>query len=707
MSLRHSRRLAVVFLLSSGLAAAPSAQPPAPGIDDLLNLKRVGSPAISPDGQSVAYTLREANWEDNEYETEIWIGARNREPRQITTGRKSSLQPSWSPDGKWLAFISDRDGKRQIYRIAVDGGEAERLTSADEGVSAFAWAPDGSRIAFTMTDPVAESVKEREKRFGDLRIEDEDHQMAHLYVTGVPRTGTSWVAPAPLTKGAFVVGSFDWSPDGRSIAFDHRVSSDPADGGTADISVIDVNSGQRTPLISQQGPDTNPRWSPDGLRIAFVSSMAKPFFYYANSVVASATVATGAIETITDTFDEDPNLVAWNQQGIFFAASQRTWAYLFRVDPQSKQITRYAVADDWIGSNYSLTRDAQSVAFIGAGPKDFADIYLGQVGLVGRVGQMGNGTNGKPPALSNPTSPTRPTSPTSPTGPIVAARVSNTASQITSWPRHSREVIRWKSQDGAEIEGVLHKPADAQTGRRYPLLVVIHGGPTGISRPVPYSNGAGYYPIDVWLARGALVLEPNYRGSAGYGEKFRSLNVRNLGIGDAWDVISGIDYLVEQGLADRERVGAMGWSQGGYISAFLTTKHSDRFKAVSVGAGISNWMTYYVNTDIHPFTRQYLKATPWDDPKIYAETSPMTYIKSAKTPTLIQHGDQDQRVPVPNAFELYQGLRDQNVPVQLVLFKGFGHPLNKPKANRAAMQQNLDWFDKYLWSIPTTSQQEE
>jgi dipeptidyl aminopeptidase/acylaminoacyl peptidase len=196
------------------------------------------------------------------------------------------------------------------------------------------------------------------------------------------------------------------------------------------------------------------------------------------------------------------------------------------------------------------------------------------------------------------------------------------------------------------------------------------------------------------------VLEPNYRGSAGYGEKFRSLNVRNLGIGDAWDVLSAIDALVQQGIVDRDRVGSMGWSQGGYISAFLTTKHSDRFKAISVGAGISDWMTYYVNTDIHPFTRQYLKATPWDDPKIYADTSPITYIKQARTPTLIQHGDQDARVPIPNAFQLYQGLRDQNVPVQLSIFKGFGHGLNKPKANRAAMQQNYEWFTRYIWNQP-------
>ena len=152
------------------------------------------------------------------------------------------------------------------------------------------------------------------------------------------------------------------------------------------------------------------------------------------------------------------------------------------------------------------------------------------------------------------------------------------------------------------------------------------------------------------------MLEPNYRGSAGYGEKFRSLNYRNLGVGDAWDVLSGVDYLVKEGLADANRVGAMGWSQGGYISAFLTTHDSAKFKAISVGAGISNWMTYYVNTDIHPFTRQYLNATPWDDPAIYAKTSPMTYIKGAKAPTLIQHGATDQRVPLPERVRALSGV---------------------------------------------------
>jgi len=265
---------------------------------------------------------------------------------------------------------------------------------------------------------------------------------------------------------------------------------------------------------------------------------------------------------------------------------------------------------------------------------------------------------------------------------------------VRDWRLGTAEIVKWKSQDGATIEGVLHKPAGFDASRKYPLFVVIHGGPTGIDTPTPFT---GYvYPVMQWLAKGALVLRPNYRGSAGYGAKFRALNVRNLGVGDAWDVLSGVDHLVQQGIVDTTRMGAMGWSQGGYISAFLTTT-TNRFKAISVGAGISNWMTYYVNTDIHPFTRQYLKATPWDDPEIYAKTSPMTYIKQAKTPTLIQHGEFDRRVPIANAYELLQGLQDRGVPARLVVYKGFGHGIDKPKEQLAAYWHNWQWFGKYVW----------
>jgi dipeptidyl aminopeptidase/acylaminoacyl peptidase len=204
------------------------------------------------------------------------------------------------------------------------------------------------------------------------------------------------------------------------------------------------------------------------------------------------------------------------------------------------------------------------------------------------------------------------------------------------------------------------------------------------------------YPLIQWIEKGALVLRPNYRGSTGYGEKFRSLNVRNLGVGDMEDVMSGVDFLIKQGFIDADKMGCMGWSQGGYISAFLTT-NTTRFKAISVGAGISNWVTYYVSTDIHPFTRQYLKATPWKDMAIYQKTSPMTNILKARTPTLIQHGEFDKRVPISDAYELLQGLQDNGVPVKLVVYKGFGHGISKPKEQLAALWHNYQWFGKYVF----------
>jgi dipeptidyl aminopeptidase/acylaminoacyl peptidase len=638
---------------------APLALPnTAPTVDQVLSLKRAGSPELSPDGLSVAYTVRQTNWDDNTYDTQIWLAdTKTGATRQLTNSKKSSNSPVWSPDGSKLAFASDRTDKRQIYLINPRGGEAEALTSLEDGVNGFGWSPDGTRIAYTATEPKPVAIKEREKKYGEFQVVDQEHRMAHLFLIDVATKATR-----QLTSGAFVVGSFSWSPDGRAIAFDHRVDSSPASSGTADISIVTVADGTIRKLVTQDGPDVRPVWSPDGSRIAFQSAMANSLYYYSNEVIATVPAAGGTPEALTTAFDEDPSIVAWKQGGIFFAASQRTWSYLYHLDPTSKAIERLAPSDEWIGSSFSLSGDGGTVAFLGADSKSMAEVFVA------------------PSSMKAP------------------RRLTDMNVQTAGWSVTTREVVSWKSQDGTTIEGVLHKPPDYSAARKYPLLVVIHGGPTGVSRTVPYSSST--YPVDVWVPRGTLVLEPNYRGSAGYGETFRALNVRNLGIGDAWDVLSGIDSLVAKGLVDPARVGTMGWSQGGYISAFLATHDSARFKAISVGAGISDWMTYYVNTDIHPFTRAYLKATPWDDPEIYAKTSPITYIKQAKTPTLIQHGDADQRVPPPNAYELYQGLQDQHVPVKLIIYKGFGgigHGPSKPKSQRATMEHNLEWFDQYLF----------
>jgi dipeptidyl aminopeptidase/acylaminoacyl peptidase len=654
--MRFSLTIAAV-LLAGGLAApraeAPLALPrQAPTVDQILSLERAGSPELSPDASRVAYTVRKTNWDDNAYDTQIWLAdVRTGATRQLTNSKKSSLSPAWSPDGARLAFISDRTDKRQLYLINPAAGEAEPLTTGEDGVGSFAWSPDGKSIAYTSTEGKLQRIKDREKKYGEFEIVDQDHRMTHLFVLDVAAKKSR-----ALTHGAFTVGSFDWSPDSKSIAYDHRVNSDPANGGTADIAIVTVADGSVRDLVTQDGPDSHPVWSPDGARIAFESSMANPAYMYANRFVASVPASGGTPTVLTSSFDEDPSIVAWKPNGLFFSASERTFSYLFRLDPATKATTKVGPAEPSVNSSFSLSSDGSAYAYLGADARAMPEVY------------------------------------------VTSKKLTDFNSQTADWITSTLEVVSWKSQDGAAIEGVLHKPSNFDPSRKYPLLVVIHGGPTGVSRAVPFTSST--YPIDVWVPRGVLVLEPNYRGSAGYGAKFRALNVRNLGIGDAWDVLSGVDALIAKGIVDPNRVGTMGWSQGGYISAFLATHDSTRFKAISVGAGISDWMTYYVSTDIHPFTRQYLKATPWDDPAIYAKTSPITYIKQAKTPTLIQHGATDQRVPLPDAFELYQGLQDNNVPVKLIVYQGFGgvgHGPTKPKSHRATMEHNIEWFDQYMF----------
>jgi len=645
------------------VCAVASAQTPT--IDQSLGMRSVQGARISPDGRYVAYGVQDTNWEDNEFVQQIWIAMLTTGERyQLTSGKKSSQNPKWSPDSKRIAFVSDRDGKRQIYVISPSGGEAAQLTQEDNGIGDFEWAPDGASIAFTSTGPDSKAKKDRKDKYGEFDIVNDDYSMMRLWMVKapaeIPSDPKQRPKPEALTEGdKFSIGEFTWSPDSKRIAFDAQRDPDLASSDTAQIYVVNLADKFVRKLAETGGPNTTPVWSPDGKQIAYATANGEKFYFYTNTRIAVIPAEGGAARLLSSAFDEDARPMAWGPDGIYFRAQQKTASHLFRLNPETSALERITGPADFAVSGGSFTRDFHTLAAVGARPNHFREVFVSSI------------KDFSPKYLSS------------------------IGDQWKNYKLASREVIQWKSTDGTMIEGVLTKPPGYDPSRKYPLLVIIHGGPTGIDTPV--LSGDRTYPIERFAAKGALILQPNYRGSAGYGEKFRSLNVRNLGIGDYQDVISGVDYLIGKGMVDKDRVGAMGWSQGGYISAFITT-YSDRFKAVSVGAGISDWSTYYVNTDIHPFTRQYLKATPWDDPDIYQKTSPIYYVNNAKTPTLIQHGDQDKRVPPPNAFELYQALKDRGVPVKLILYKGFGHSINKPKQQRAVMEHNYEWFSKYIWS---------
>ena len=655
-------RTSIAAFVLTVLGAGAGAQ--VPTIDDLVSLKSPGEVALSPDGRTLAYVVTETNWDDDRYEREIWLARQGEASFPFTSAERSSFNPQWSPDGAAIAFLSDRTGKTQLYRMGPDGGEAEKLTDTADGVTAFEWSPDGTWIALSMMDPKGEALENREKELGEFQWEDEDHRMTHLWKLDLETRALS-----RLTEGReLTVDDFAVAPDGRRVAFGARPFPDPSAALLSDIYVVDVSDRRVQRVVEWPGTDSSPRWSPEGDRIAFVTSGGIET-YYGNDEIGIVGASGGKPAIVTAEIDEDPGLLAWRDDGIYFAASERTERHLFRVMPDASGLERLS-SDGWVLGSIAFAGRAPKAAFTADRFDRYTEVYR------------------------------------SPVGALALERVSDFDSQLSKFTLSRREVISWKSTDGTPIEGVLVKPHDFDPSKKYPLLFKIHGGPTGVDAQQKLTSAdRRYYAMERFAAKGALVLMVNYRGSAGYGEAFRSLNVRNLGVGDAWDVESGLDHLARQGFVDETRVGTMGWSQGGYISAFLATHSSHRFRAASVGAGISDWMTYYVNTDIHPFTRQYLKADPWSDPEIYAKTSPITYIRRARTATLIQHGEKDARVPIPNAYELYQGLRDQNVPVRLAVYKGFGHGIDKPKSNRAVMIHNEEWFAKWIWGEGTAASQ--
>ena len=652
---------ALLLFVSSVLA-----QTRIPTLDDLITLKSIGGAQISPDGKWVAYTVSYGDFKPDAFVTQIWIAnADTGKSFQLTRGDKSSTGARWSPDGQWLAFLSNRiEDKNQIFLIDPTGGEARQLTKSETAINSFEWAEDGKTIAYTANEPTAQPMKDRKEYYGDYEVVRGGYSYVHLWTLDVAEAMKSPVAGKQRTKKTdFSVGSFAWSPDGSTIAFSATINPDLVQGTTGDLYLLKLSDDSVKRIVDQPGPDTNPRFSPDGKQIVFSSVMGEKLYFASNARLAIVGVDGGKPRSITDGFDENPGLVEWNRNGIYFTGLQKTASHLFHVDPVSAKITRVSQPDNLMAGSFSFTHTGERIAFTVGSPTSMSEVFV------------------------------------SDTKSFAPRKLTDSNEQAKAFTLGTREVISWPSQDGTTIEGVLIKPADFDAARKYPLLCIIHGGPTGIDRPVLLTPDSRYYPSDIWAARGALILKVNYRGSAGYGEKFRKLNVRNLGVGDAWDVLSGVDFLIAKGWVDKNKVACMGWSQGGYISAFLTTS-SDRFVAISVGAGISNWATYYYNTDITPFTINYLGNDPAEDPQIYVKTSPMSYIKTARTPTLIQHGELDRRVPIANAYELRQGLENRGVKVEMVVYKGFGHGINKPKSMRAVMQHNLSWFNHYIWGDP-------
>ena len=467
--------LAVAFLPFAAAPQSNSGSPSVPSIKQALEMKSVSDPQISPDGRCVAYLVTHTDWDENAFVRQIWISvAATGESYQLTEGEKSSTDPQWSPDGKRLAFLSDRassipDAKKdrtQLYLISPSGGEARQITNVETGVRNFQWSPDGKRIAFSAADPESAEHKARKKKYGDFQIVDGDYTMTHLWVLDVSAAGDSALPkPARLTSGDdFTVDSFRWSPDGSRIALDATKDPALADGGTRDIYFLTV-ADKSLKKLGTPGPNENPVWSPDGTQIAYNSSNGGEFYYYANSAIDVVAAGGSSPKILASKFDEDPRLLEWAPQGIYFEAEQRSYNHLFRVDPQTQAISRVTKPDKIAASAFSFTPDFHAMAYMAAADNAFAEIYV------------------------------------SPVDSLAPKKLTDISAQYANFQLGTREVIEWKSADGTPVEGILMKPANFDPSKKYPLLVEIHGGPTGTSRATRSPDR--YYPIELFAARGA------------------------------------------------------------------------------------------------------------------------------------------------------------------------------------------------------------
>ena len=534
---------------------------------DTLRIDAVGSPTLSPDGEWVLYTRSSYGLDqdidvDQEMErrTQIWRSwAAGGEHRQMTRGQTDSTSPAWLPDGERFAFLASRgkgrsgdsgnggggngdDGpKRQVYFMHLDGGEAWAVTDHDEGVQQFRLSPDGSKIAFLARDPLSEEEKKKQKLKDDTVVVDDKFRWVHLWVWDVEAEEAT-----RLTEGAFTVSDPRWSPDGEQLAYVTRPTTKNDDGWNSDVWVISAGGGEPRTLYENAGTDSAPRWSPDGKFVAFASKPhVKTNTYYSKLVLVPADGKGPEPRTLLGDFDRDFSAPIWSYDGarIYRSTGDRTSSRLFAVEVPTGEVEPLATPE---GGNFSfeLSRDGSQWTFVHSASNWPPEIYIADLDL-------GN---------------------------------SRRVSDANGWLRdESVEVaqartVAWRNSDGQEIEGVLTLPVGYREGERYPFVLNPHGGPSGAvteswSSTTQFLAGNGF-----------MVLQPNFRGSSNYGQEFLNANRNYWGVRDYDDCMTGVDYAIDQGWADPERLIAYGWSYGGYMSFWISTQ-TDRFKVVSRAPG--------------------------------------------------------------------------------------------------------------------------
>ncbi|MFN2455000.1 MAG: prolyl oligopeptidase family serine peptidase [Pyrinomonadaceae bacterium] len=691
--MRRSFAFALLMLLALSTFAVAQQAPQPFTINELLKVRRVGDPQISPDGNTIAYTITDVDKTANRGTTHIYLMlVAGGEPKMLATGERSSSSPRWSPDGRKLAFVSTRDGEPQIWTIDIASGTQQKVTSVAGGASDPLWSPDGKLIAFvaevypecTTNDCNKTRFEQAAASKVKARVVDrllyrhwtswKEGKRSHIFVASSEGTAEARdMTPGDFDAPPFSLGGpldYAFSPDSKELAFASNRDKVEATSTNGDIFTVAVTGGEARRITgANPANDASPQYSPDGRFIAY-RAQQRPGFESDRWQLMLYDRRTNQTRSLTGALDAYAEGFTFARDGkkIYFVAGERGLQPVYEVGLDGGALVK--IIGDGFNDDVQASADGKTLVFTRSSMASPTEIYRGNLSG-GRVSQV---------------------APITRTNDVF----------IRSFNLQPAEQTSWEGASGAKVHGWIVKPANFSPSKKYPMVVLIHGGPQGA-----WNDNWGYrWNPQVYAAKGYVVFMPNPRGSTGYGQKFLDEISGDWGGKVYTDIMNGVAQMASLPYVDRNNVGAAGGSYGGYMVDWIEGHNNDprvQFKALVSHAGVFNLTSMYGATEELWFTDWEFGGTPWNNPEVYTRWSPHMFVKNFKTPLLVIHGEQDFRVPVTEGLQLFTALQRQNVESKMLYFPDEGHWILKPQNSELWYSTVLNWFDAHLKQQTTSS----